>query len=462
MRSQLALPSLTAPSMVPFAPTVATLESALALLDAAGTDAGGAIDSATRRSAFSAYERLPVPGGYPGRAWRYDYAKLPFAGLTWSTGRRAVATLPFDQSGASADIDRPALETGSAGGLAHLGATLLDAPANPLADARLIVCSLADARRDHAALIEPVLNRIVDPHADRFTALATAFQNCGAFVYVPDGVVIDAPIQLLFVHTEAEAAAVLPHTVIILGAGARATIIERYAGEGDAFVCGIIEAHVGANAILDVVSVQQSDAETRIFSTRGAKCERDATMRWHLAELGGGLARTVIATELSATGARGEVSALFFTDGMQHVDLSIHTDHAVGQTTSNTVVRSAATDRGQGRFFGNIAIRKHSHGSDASLRDDVLLLSKAAHIDSVPALEIAANDVKAFHGATVGSVDEEQLFYARSRGIGRADALRMIALGFFEPVVARFPGERLRDEIRTSLDGKIDAATEID
>jgi Fe-S cluster assembly protein SufD len=134
----------------------------------------------------------------------------------------------------------------------------------------------------------------------------------------------------------------------------------------------------------------------------------------------------------------------------------------VGQTTSNTVVRSAATDHGQGRFFGNIAIRKEAHGSDASLRDDALLLSKFAHIDSVPALEIAANDVKAFHGATVGSVDDEQLFYARSRGIGRADALRMIALGFFEPVVSRFPGERLRDEIRTALDSKIDAATEID
>ncbi len=455
------MPSITVPSVVPFAPTVAVLDSALAVLDAAGHDSGSAIDTATRRSAFAAYEHLPIPGGYPGRAWRYDYAKLPFSGLRWSSSRRAVTTIPL-QAADDPHVDRPALQTDCAGGIAHLGSTLLDAPSNAPAHPKLIVCSLAEARRDYPELLESVLHRIVDPQADRFTALATAFQNCGAFVYVPDGVVIDSPIQLLFLNSEAEAAAVLPHIVVILGAGARATVIERYAGEGDAFVCGIVEAHVGVNAILDIVTVQQSDAETRIFSTRAAKCERDATMRWHLAELGGGLARTVVATQLSDTGARGEVSALFFTGGMQHVDLSIHTDHTVGQTTSNTVVRSAATDRGQGRFFGNIAIRKHSHGSDASLRDDVLLLSKTAHIDSVPALEIAANDVKAFHGATVGSVDEEQLFYARSRGIGRADALRMIALGFFEPVVARFPGERLRDEIRTSLDSKIDAATEID
>ena len=107
-------------------------------------------------------------------------------------------------------------------------------------------------------------------------------------------------------------------------------------------------------------------------------------------------------------------------------------------------------------------IRPKAHGSDASLRDDALILGKRAHVDSIPALEIAANDVRAFHGATVGSLDEDALFYAGSRGIARAQALRLITLGFFEPVVARFPSEALPDEVRTALDHKIDAATEID
>jgi Fe-S cluster assembly scaffold protein SufB len=286
---------------------------------------------------------------------------LPYDDLIWASSRQAVPTIPFGPAGSEdPEIDRPALATQSAGGLVHLAAMLLEAPGKTTANPRVIVRSLADARHEHTELLLPVMHKIVDPHQDRFAALATAFQNCGAFVYVPDGVVLDAPIQLLFVNSEAAAA------------------------------------------------------------------------------------------------------ALFFTGSTQHVDLTIHTDHSVGQTTSNTIVRSAATDHGQGRFFGNIAIRKHSHGSDAALRDDALLLSKTAHIDSVPALEIAANDVKAFHGATVGSVDDEQLFYARSRGISRADALRMIALGFFEPVVSQFPGEPLRDEIRTALDQKIDTATELD
>jgi Fe-S cluster assembly protein SufD len=137
------------------------------------------------------------------------------------------------------------------------------------------------------------------------------------------------------------------------------------------------------------------------------------------------------------------------------VDIETETVHAAGNTSSETIVRSAGTDRGQGRYVGNIKILAEAHGAEASLRDDALLLSEGAHIDSVPALEIAANDVKAFHGATVGAISDEEIFYAESRGIERSEAERMIALGFFEPAVSRFPTESLRDEIRSVLENKI-------
>jgi Fe-S cluster assembly protein SufD len=119
------------------------------------------------------------------------------------------------------------------------------------------------------------------------------------------------------------------------------------------------------------------------------------------------------------------------------------------------MVKSAATENGQARFLGNIRIAPHAQGSDARLRDDALLLSATAHVDSVPALEIGANDVKAYHGATVGAIDAEQIFYMESRGIDRSAAERMIALGFFEPAIARFPTGRLRDEIRAALAAKL-------
>ncbi|BDE05737.1 Fe-S cluster assembly protein SufD [Vulcanimicrobium alpinum] len=460
---------------IPFAPTRPTLDAAIDALDALGSAGGGAVDAQARRDAFARYEELPVPGMRPGRGWKHDYAKLAFDDLTWASGRREQTISPLaalavrgaeravarDDASLEIVVDRPALETANAGGLVHLGAVYLDAPVDA-PDSRVVVLPLADARASHGELLAAVLHRIVDPRGDRFAALAAAFQNCGAFVYVPDGVVLDAPIQLVFANSEARDEAIFPHIVVVLGRGARATVIERHLGDGAPFVCGIVEAQVGERAQLDYVTVQQLDEQARIAFTRSARCERDGAIRWHLAELGATLARTVLGAQLDAEGANADTSALFFNTRLQHVDLQTSTIHAVGNTTSDTVVRSAATDRGQGRYIGNIVIRPKAHGSDASLRDDALLLSKRAHIDSIPALEIAANDVKAFHGATVGSLDEDALFYTSSRGIARPEALRMITLGFFEPVIGRFPSEALRDEVRSALDGKIDDATELD
>jgi Fe-S cluster assembly protein SufD len=458
------------PLALAFAPDAPTLETALSFL-AQRAGNGGAVDEARRREALARFDELPAPGARPSRGWKYDYAKLRYDDLRWTSDRRVVPTSPFDAVAADAqpDVDRPALQTENAGGLVHVGALLLEAqdalrPAqgDARAEQGVTLLSLADAKREQPERLAAVHGAVVDWRADKFAALATAFQNCGAFVYVPDGVQLDAPIQLLFASTEAQDEAVFPHVVVVLGKGARATVLERHAGEGEQLVCGIAEAHLGEGAELDYAVVQQAGEASRVLFSRGARCARDAQMRWHLAELGGALARTVLDVRLGEPGARAEASALFFNTGMQHVDLTSGVDHAVGPTTSDTVVRSAATDRGQGRYVGNIIIRPRAHGSDASLRDDALLLSKRAHIDSVPALEIAANDVKAFHGATVGSLDEDALFYAGSRGIARSQALRLITLGFFEPVIARFPGEALRDEVRTALDRKIDDATEID
>ncbi len=454
-----------------FTPTAPTLEAAIALL-AEQPGGGGAIDAELRREALACFEELPAPGARPHRGWKYDYANLPFDELRWTSGSVAMATMParpvhrLDVGGDAVEIDRPTLVTENAGGLFFFGATYVDAPSN--VDPRVTVLPLtaktvsANASILNAGDGRGVLHEIVDWRADKFAALATAFGNCGALVHIPDGVQLDIPIQLVFAATAPDDQAVFPHIVVMLGKNARATVIERHVGDGDSFVCGIVEAHAGDGAQLDYVVMQQAGEAARLMFSRAARAERDAQVRWHLAELGGALARTRLDVRLEEPGGRAEASALFFNTGLQHVDLTSGVDHVVGPTTSDTVVRSAATDRGQGRYIGNIVIRPKAHGSDASLRDDALLLSKRAHIDSVPALEIAANDVKAFHGATVGSLDEDALFYAGSRGIARNAALRMITLGFFEPVIARFPGEALRDEVRTALDRKLDDATEID
>ncbi len=166
---------------------------------------------------------------------------------------------------------------------------------------------------------------------------------------------------------------------------------------------------------------------------------------------------TDLAIAIVQPGVDAKIATLFFPTGSQHVDIVSSIDHRIGDATSQTLVKTAAAGRGQGRYLGNIRIAAHAQHSDASLRDDALLLSKTAHIDSVPALEIAANDVKAYHGATVGALDDDSIFYMTSRGIDRDAAERMIALGFFEPAIDRFPTEALRDELRVALQAKVTA-----
>jgi Fe-S cluster assembly protein SufD len=216
-------------------------------------------------------------------------------------------------------------------------------------------------------------------------------------------------------------------------------------------MCGITEVVLEEHARLTYAAFQQSGKEDRVFMTRRAACAADAHMEWTIADLGGEFAGTTARTVLKQPGADAEVAALFFAYGKQCVELTVDVDHLVGPTHSRAHIKSAASGNGQGRAYGNIRIRPAAHGANASLRDDALLLSTTAHIDAVPSLEIAADDVKAYHGAAVGSINEEEMFYAISRGIPQADAERMITLGFFEPIIERFPGNPLRERIRAML-----------
>lgn len=318
--------------------------------------------------------------------------------------------------------------------------------------ARVIACDLATAARQHAPLLARAFGA-TGLSAAKYGALARAFAGAGAFVYVPEDA--DASQPILVTYEIADGSVAFPYTVVLAERGARATVLERFAGGRNAFVCAALEAVSGEGSELHCASHQVLDSGARWFSTRWAIPGRDARFAWTVAELGAELAVVDLSVSIAQPGIEAAITSLFFPTGNQHVDIVSTVDHSVGDATSQTHVKSAAADNGQARYLGTIRIAPQAQGSDASLRDDALLLSKRAHIDSVPALEIAANDVKAYHGATVGALDDEQIFYLESRGITRMAAERMIALGFFEPAIDRFPTEALRDELRSTLAKKL-------
>ncbi|MGZ3526214.1 MAG: Fe-S cluster assembly protein SufD [Vulcanimicrobiaceae bacterium] len=326
---------------------------------------------------------------------------------------------------------------------------LIDAP-----QARgLIACSLAQAVQQHREIFERSFGIAADAQNRKFAALATALVNTGAFIYVPADVSVDDPVVVTYAAAEH---ALFPYTLVVVERGARVTVIERLESHAsNAFVCGIAEVVTAENAQVVYASSQMLPEDARIFFTRAARPGKDAQVQWAAAELGAALSVSTIDTAIDAPGVDAQISSLFFPHGDQHVDLVSTVEHNVGDAHSQTLVKSAATDRGQARYLGNIRIAARAQGSEAALRDDALLLSKKSHIDSVPALEIAANDVRAFHGATVGALDEESIFYMTSRGIDRNAAEKMIALGFFEPVIDRFPTQALRESLRRRLEAKI-------
>jgi len=324
---------------------------------------------------------------------------------------------------------------------------------------RVIACALGQAKAEHGDLLARAYRKAIEPE-QKFSHLTLAHAAFGAFIYVPADCSVDDPIVVQYTTRSR----MYPHTVVLAERGARVTVIERVLVKVDEFnppldkgiyVCGVAEIVTGEGADVTYASAQLLPDDSTILFTRAARPGKDARVRWASAELGAALSVTDLSVTLAQPGADAQIATLFFPTGTQHVDIASSVDHQVGSATSDTLVKSAAAGRGQGRYFGNIRIAADAQHSDASLRDDALLLSETAHIDSVPALEIAANDVKAYHGATVGALDAESIFYMTSRGIDRTQAERMIALGFFEPAIDRFPTEALRDELRDALQAKI-------
>lgn len=273
-------------------------------------------------------------------------------------------------------------------------------------------------------------------------------------VEIPADAALDEPIVIAYRLADGEPP---PATLVIAEPGARATIIERIAGGISGSVPVTAEVRAGAGAEVTYVAVQQAEPGTRLDVQRRSSAGTNARIDWCLAELGAAEATTDLIASLAEPGSTAAVTALFFPIRNESLTLRTEVLHAVGATTSTTVVRAVAAGRGRGRYYGNIRILPGAHGADASLRDDTLLIGEQARVDAVPALEIGANDVKAFHGATIGAIDPENIFYVMSRGIDRTSAEKLIALGFFEPAVVRFPGEELRAELRALLASKLAA-----
>ncbi len=321
----------------------------------------------------------------------------------------------------------------------------------------VIITSLRDAAKKHADLLKPRLFTLTVPERDRFSALHAALVTGGVFVYVPDGVTVKEPITAKH-FSYATGTSVLPHTVIVAGRGAKFDYLDEYIAKDDdeeGYRTGSAEIFLGEGAEVGYVSMQKWGRNAWHFGDQRARVERDARLKLFNITLGGRFSKTRVEASLVGQGAEAELKAIYFASGEQFFDFHTLQDHQVGNTRSDLLFKGALQDAARTVYAGLIKIEKHAARSDAYQANRNLVLSDKAKATSIPMLEIDNNDVRCTHGATVGPVDPNHLFYLLSRGIPLPAARRMLVEGFFGQVLDRIPFEEARTLVATELESRL-------
>jgi Fe-S cluster assembly protein SufD len=406
-----------------------------------------------RRQALAAFGRLPMPSTRD-EAWRRtDIRSLPAGSFQLPT-QDAYKDLP------------PAPEEllSPLAGDQHGGQIVLlpggnQASLDPALSAQGVVFTdLVTAEQRHADLLAMILGQVVRVDEGKFAALAAAFSTNGVFVYVPRGVQVEQPLQSILWGPGVNLA-YTSHILVWVDDGASLTYVHEAASptepDGQSMHAGIVEIHVGDGANLRFVELQSWGEHVWNFSHERARVGRDGNLDWIFGAVGSHLTKNFSDLDLVGQGATGRMSGFYFTDGVQHLDHDTQQNHLAPHTTSDLLFKGALKDHSRSVWQGMIYVAPGAQKTDGYQANRNLVLSPKAHADSIPGLEILADDVRCTHGATVGKIDADQVFYLRSRGISYAESERLIVEGFFDPIMQRIPFEGVRSRFQAAIIDKM-------
>ena len=314
---------------------------------------------------------------------------------------------------------------------------------------------------EHGDKIRPHLFRAVDPNYDKFAALHAACWSGGSLLYVPRGVKIDRPFHTL--SAISPRGVDLGHILVVLEEGAEATLLSETAGgaaadgpdSGNALHCGGIELLVGPGAKLRYVNLQNWGHGVWHFAHQKGLVDRDGSLQWTIGALGSRLAKVNQHVALVGRGAQTQVNGVMFTEGRQHLAYHTLQHHEAPGCKSDLRYKGALQDKSRLVWRGMIKVDPDAQQTDGYQRNDNLMLSEDARADSIPGLEIQADDVRCTHGATTGRVDDEQIFYCRARGLTRKEAIRTIVTGFFQEVFDRITIDSVRDALGDAIGRRV-------
>lgn len=412
-----------------------------------------------REERFAAHEEFaatPMPT-ISAEEWRYtDIGNLlKLDRFAFAEDVRPVA--------AAAELAPPlaallAADTASAGALVQIdgSAVFRDAPDLPEG---VVFTSLEQAVREHPDLVRRHLGRAVTPDQGKFAALNGAFWTGGLFLYVPKGVRIEQPLRSRRSITRADAA-VFPRTLVVAEEGSAVTLVDEL-GSADfasqTLSVGAAEVFADEGAQVNYVAVQRWGRGVAHLTTDRLVAGRDARITSLNVALGGDITRADIRCALERPGSHVDMLGLYIAEDNQHFDHETLQDHISPHASSNLLFKGALTDRGRSVFRGLIRVHPKAQRTDAYQTNRNLILSDEARADSLPNLEIQADDVRCSHAATVGQLDEEELFYLLSRGIHRPEAMRLVIFGFFGEVLDQLPEtlDGVKRELVRAIEAKL-------
>jgi Fe-S cluster assembly protein SufD len=387
----------------------------------------------TRIELLERYKALPLPTT-KDEAWRF-------------TDLKGFDPDSFSANGASGVATAPGLLELEAAGIVRVSEGGLEIERAP------------DGIRFEALADHPRLYELVGSD-EKFAAHNAAEWRHGLLVEVPKDVVLEQPLSIRIVNS-VEGGSLFWRLLVVAEAGSRFTIIEEYTStspELSGYLNGAVEIFVGDGAKVEYVSVQNVSRETWHFGSHHARVERDAELDWVAGGFGSKKGKIRIQNDLAGQGATSRVTGAYFADGVQHLDYDTFQEHIAPNTTSDFAFKGALRDSSTAVWRGMIRVERDAQKTNAYQENRNLLLSKQAHADSIPGLEILANDVRCTHGATLGQVDREQLFYLMARGLSRGEAERLIVRGFFQDVLDRIELEPVREALGAALEARIPQA----
>jgi len=321
----------------------------------------------------------------------------------------------------------------------------------------LLVLPLTLACEAHPELVEQHLGTIVEPHQDVFTALNEAGWTGGALVYVPRGVRVETPIVLTAI-ADAAGTALHRRVLVVLDEGAEAEVWEQHlSGTADAetVLNSVVELRVGQNARLRFVGAQDMNERSWVFGAQRAEVARDGSLDWVVMGFGSANGRVRTETLLAGEGSEAKVTGAYAPHARQHIDYDTTQEHGAPNTTSDLAFRGILADRSSAVWRGMIKVDHGAQQTDAFQECRNLLLSKRAHADAIPGLEILANDVRCTHAAAIAQIDPEQVFYLRARGLDDAIAKRLVIEGFMAELVERFEAGPIRVAMAAALERRL-------